>query len=93
MFFVLDINIERYGHDIGKAVGEILLEGNLQTSTVASFMSLIEALNPAGNLAMSHALMRGVCFTLENFSIDEDTCLKCLKSVFSKPFADKEKSK
>ena len=89
----LDINIERYGYDIGEIVGEILLEGILQINAAASFMDLIEALNPEGNLSMSHALMRGVCFTLEKFVSVEDTCLRCLKAVFSKPFIDKEKSK
>lgn len=56
-------------------------------------MDLIEALNPAGDLAMSYTLMKGVRFTLEKFASDEGTCLKCLKAVFSKPFIDKEKSK
>ena len=93
LFFVLDISIERYGGTIGEVVGEILLECNLQASAVASFMDLIEALNPVGNLAMSNILMRRICLTLEKFLADEDTCLKCLKAVFSKPFIDKEKSK
>ena len=76
-------------NEIGKIVGDLILQCDLNEETISSFMDLIKVLNPM-NFKRTNNLINGACAALQKFSSSEGLCSKCIKEVFTRFFNEEE---
>ena len=81
----LDINIEMYNDKIGKIIGGILHESDVDPDKASCFMDLISVLDSAEmSLNRAPELIKGTCRVLKSYTSNEGLCSKCLGATFSR---------
>ena len=87
-----DINIEKYGDEIGQIVGQILHDHTLKEEAVGTFMGLMGTLSTKYIIfTLTKKLVEGVCRATEHFIKNERICLNFFKIFFSKARQEAER--
>ena len=72
-------------NEVGIAVGDTLCCGKYDREAVKTFIKLIEILDStAMKFQKPKELIRGICYALEKFVLDEKFSLEYIKLFFSK---------